>query len=144
MQGGSAAWGWPGHQPCSSLLSYCKAEGFSSKGWTQASAWLDALSLHCQKLPAVLVWLLLRLIFCLGGLCIAEYISSELKGCVAAQACEALPGGGRSHSEMLLVGRGLMRDFERYGVHLSAAQQQQLAEATQTAHTTGMQIGNRI
>ena len=67
--------------------------------------------------------------------------SCELSGCLPVQVCEALPGGSRPPSEMLLVGRGLIRDFERYGVHLGAGQQQQLAAATQAAHTTGMQIG---
>ena len=57
------------------------------------------------------------------------------------QACEASSQQAASHAEMMLVGQGLKRDFERYGVHLSAHKQQQLAAATQAAHTTGMQIG---
>ena len=42
---------------------------------------------------------------------------------------------------MLLVGAGLKRDFERYGVHLRADQQQQLAAAVQAVQAAGMQIG---
>ena len=61
--------------------------------------------------------------------------------CVTVQVCEASSQRAPSHAEMLLVGQGLKRDFKRYGVHLSADKQQQLAAATQAVHTTGMQIG---
>ena len=75
-----------------------------------------------------------------GGAAAAEAAA----GAGGAAQGQHLPGGLGFSAEALLVGRMLRRDFERYGVHLPAVQQDAMAAAMQRAQRLGMAITQAV